>query len=255
MTTSRSPILRRSALTLAVATLFASSGSHAAAQSGEKRADVTTPPGGQLVDDNGAPNRDVPPLQVAPAGDAATQPRQITSRTPRGETTPQLNRERRDTRAGAQLYQGRRTAQPSEPLSNPAEGWPQGVVRLSGSDRCDPATPGTAPRATCAHAIETRAAEFERKSPLVLSPEQRLLVDQRLREAPSTAEMAVRRIGRNDIDANASDAQSVASLVLGQPSAGQVTAPSAPSSALDPTTATGALVQAIIEGTQAAQSR
>ena len=258
MTKSDSPIRRTIMMALTIGTIAASTSLAAAAvQSSARRADVTAPPGGQLVDGNGAPSRDAaaPQLPAAVIEDAAAQPTQITPRRARNDATPQLNRERRNARAGAQLYQGRRTAQSSEPLSRPAEGRRQGLVRIAGKDRCDPATSGSKPAEACEHVIETRAAEFERRSPLILSPEQRLLVDQRLRDAPSTAEMAVRRIGRNDIDADAADAQSVASLVLNQAEAARVETPQTPASALDPTTVTGALVQAIIDSTQSSQPR
>ena len=56
--------------------------------------------------------------------------------------------------------------------------------------------------------IETRAAEFE-PEPITLSPEQRLLVEQRLREAPARS-----RIVSSGLDPDAIEEQAVASLTF-----------------------------------------
>lgn len=45
------------------------------------------------------------------------------------------------------------------------------------------------------------------------------MVDRKLREVPASAASAVERIGRNDVDADARDAQVVASVVLPPPAA------------------------------------
>ena len=97
-----------------------------------------------------------------------------------------------------QLYRGGRTAQPSAPLSSPAQGRTGAVEAVEGRDRCDP---GAADRETpgrCAQVIETRSAEFAKPSPTALSPEQKLLVDGRIRGEPVAAD---RRIAtRSDAD-------------------------------------------------------
>lgn len=58
--------------------------------------------------------------------------------------------------------------------------------RVGGSDRCEGRQTNAAVARACARAIETRSGEFAATDAPVLSPEQRLLVDQRGRE-PSTS--------------------------------------------------------------------
>src|SRR3546814_10365041 len=66
----------------------------------------------------------------------------------------------------------------------PSDGRTGAVTPVTGEDRCDAAKQDKdkARQEACAKVIETRAAEFTRPDPTILSPEQRLLVDQRLRE-------------------------------------------------------------------------
>jgi len=132
---------------------------------------------------------------------------------------PQLTRERGTARSpGQQLYTGGRTAQPSDPLSRPSEGRTGAIARVEGKDRCDPAHEEAAGRtAACAQVIETRSAEFIPPAPTVLSPEQRLLVDQRLREGPTSARAAAKRLAQSGEDAESMQSQSVASVVLRTP--------------------------------------
>jgi hypothetical protein len=63
--------------------------------------------------------------------------------------------------------------------------------------------------------IETRSAEFVRPDPTRLSPEQRLIVEQRLRESPIET---TRRLAKEG-DADSFEALGVASIVLNQPQA------------------------------------
>ena len=142
-------------------------------------------------------------------------PQQLSAGAESGGPTSQLTAEGQSTRQPTQLYAGGKTAQPSQPLSRPAEGraGAGAVTPVTGKDRCDAAA-GEEKVAACRHVIETRSAEFIRPDPTVLSPEQRLLVDQRLREAPSTARMAARRLAETGTDADSEAAQGVASLVL-----------------------------------------
>lgn len=169
----------------------------ASGQSAPRSGDPVVPPGGQIT----APSRPsgprvAPPEQLAPTRAIARQAdiddRQVATR--------------------------RRSAEASPPLSDRDEGRAQALVRIDGTDRCDPAAKDPA-RAACERPIETRAAEFGRRTNGALSPEQRLLVDRKLREVPASAASAVERIGRNDVDADARDAQVVASVVLPPPAA------------------------------------
>lgn len=207
-------------------------------------ADRVAPPGGQLsaTSADAATRAELAtPIDAGLAGGGIAPARSIRE--------AQLHGERATARVGTQLSDGVRTAQSSEPLSTPAQGRRQSVVRLGGKDRCDPRA-GAGPIATaCAHVIETRAADFAKPSPLVLSPEQRLIVDQRLRDAPASAQAAVERIGRNDVDPAAADAQSVASLVIAPATGTRDAEKPASDTGVAPTGALStALIQAIVEG-------
>jgi hypothetical protein len=114
----------------------------------------------------------------------------------------------------SQVYQGGRTAAPAAPLSTRSEGKPGSVAHLQGHDKCDPRAPDKNAREVCATAIETRSAEFARPDITALTPEQKLLVDQRLFLIGSDAQLAIRRIGRNEVSPDDPGAQSLASLVL-----------------------------------------
>ena len=88
------------------------------------------------------------------------------------------------------------------------------MERLAGTDQCDPADPKRS-RAKCATVIENRAAEFARSNPNELSPEQRLLLEQELREGALDPQRAARRLattGRAD-DASL-EAMGVAAVAL-----------------------------------------
>ena len=91
------------------------------------------------------------------------------------------------------------------------------MTRVEGDDRCDPATEDTAQRRRiCANVIETRSAEFVRPEP-VLSAEQRLLIDQQVRERTDSFQSAARRLASNAGDPDSRDEQGIASLVLAGP--------------------------------------
>lgn len=152
------------------------------------------------------------PRQPRPAGPLP----QLSSGAESAPSAPQLTSEGRVVRPPAQLHSGGRTAEPSEPLSRPSQGRTGAVARVEGDDRCDAAADRNRAEA-CARVIETRSAEFIRPDPTVLSPEQRLLVDQRLREAPATARSGARRLAATGADAESEETQSVASLVLRPP--------------------------------------
>ena len=123
----------------------------------------------------------------------------------------QLTSERGSGPVSPQLTKGAPTAQPSQPLSVPRDGRTSAVERVAGSDRCDPAK-ADRPRAACAQVIETRAADFARKEPPPLSPEQRIIIEQQLRERNVGG--AARRLAAQGDDAQSMEAQGVASIVL-----------------------------------------
>jgi hypothetical protein len=167
----------------------------------------------------------------------------------------QVSREARSSRASPQLTRGKRSAQAAMPLSSRAQSKPGAVVRVGGKDRCDTAAPARLP--DCSRVIETRAGEFTRANPLTLSAEQRLLIDQRLRDLPATADGAVRRIGRNEVDADASNAQGIASLTLptGSPAATTTGKDAAASSSLPGDAEILGVIQALVGGTPATVGR
>ena len=218
---------RSSATVALLAALAATSGSARAQALPAERAASMTPPGGQLDGASGDERAPVVSQLTRPAaGDGA--PTQIGSHTRAVEDAVQVPGSHLDPSRTVQvtptarnvppiqLSTGNATAEASTPLSNPAQGRRQAAERLAGRDRCDPQAAG-AQSVRCAHVIESRAGEFPRVEAPALSPEQRLLVDQRLREAPRGMIAAIDRIGRNTVDAASSDAQGIASITLAAP--------------------------------------
>jgi len=150
---------------------------------------------------------------------------------------PQLS-DRRDRRDPTQLYRGGRTAQPSEPLSTPSQGRTSAVARVEGDDACDPARADQRDAGRCARVIETRSAEFTPPEPTPLSPEQRLLVENRLLNADATRRLA------NSGSADTMADQAIASIALDAARPPDPVRPEEdPTQGLDP--AVAALVEAI----------
>ena len=125
---------------------------------------------------------------------------------------PQLAREG-DRRTTPQLYRGGRTAQPLEALSRPAEGRTGAVTAVQGDDRCDPADARSRRSQACQRVIETRSAEFARPEPAPLSPEQRLLSEQRNRDMRGDG-AAARRLANNTGNPDELQDQAIASVAL-----------------------------------------
>lgn len=187
-----------------------------------------------------------------PAQRDASDPAQLTGGGDARTPTPQVSRAERAAPPPAQLNRGGPTAQAPEALSSPAQGRRGDQAAVGGRDRCDRETSDPALRAACARAIETRSAEFARPDPAVLSPEQRILVEQRLREDRNVQRSPVRRMAQgaatNPDDLNS---QEVASLLLGRPSAGDDAQDrEQPGGADAQAEAAAAIVQAIINGAQ-----
>jgi hypothetical protein len=157
------------------------------------------------------------PVEFAPPPEArreapdASQP-QLSSSGDSRRQAPQLTVEGRAVRAPAQLYEGGRTAQPSEALSMPSEGRTGHVTPVHGKDRCDRDSGDEHKRAACARVIETRSAEFARPGAATLSPEQRLLVEQRARDSGNFG--AVRRLATTGLAAGSVEEQGVASYAI-----------------------------------------
>lgn len=242
-------ISRRGILAIGmVAGMVASSASRA--QDIPEASERVEPPGGQMAS---APDRGEGQAidQVSESLSRSAAPRQIGPSAPVSDT-PQLAPANAARAPTSQIYRGAPSAEAAAPLSRPAEGREASVVRLGGSDRCDDAD--AAGSRLCERAIETRAAEFERPPPTLLSPEQRLLVDQRLRAGARTVATEAQRIGQNEIDADSPEAQGLASITLPRPgehvpgSDGKVDAQGqAPIDA-----AGAALILAIVEGAKTA---
>ena len=148
---------------------------------------------------------------------SSAPPPQLTDQEESSSPAEQLTRELRPSPAAAQIYKGRRTAQPSDPLSRPADGRTAAVERVEGKDRCDAAEKGRKTLRKCDNVIETRAAEFARPDSTPLSPEQRIIIQQQLRDRASTADGAARLLAMGTIDANRPEDQAVASIVLRKP--------------------------------------
>ena len=130
----------------------------------------------------------------------------------RATTASQVSTGPRSALPTRQLSDGR-SAEASEPLSRPADGRGVPTARVVGQDRCDPSA-GNAGVPVCVRPIETRARDYARPDPLVLSPEQRLLVDQRLRAGqPSGSPFAPRPDDAEKADPASPQAQTVAAIV------------------------------------------
>lgn len=174
-----------------------------------QRADVRVE---QQNSEAGPASEQVSASQIAPS---APQPvAQLSTAAEREGGVAQLTADGDDATSGTQLTNGPRTAREPDPLSRPSEGRTGAVARVDGEDRC--AANDRAARPTiCARVIETRAADFNRPLAPVLSPEQRLLVGQRLREAGLAARAAdSRTINPSEIDPDRLEGQVLASAAL-----------------------------------------
>ena len=70
------------------------------------------------------------------------------------------------------------------------------------------------PRSRCANIIENRSSEFARPDPNALSPEQRLLLEQEVREGALNAEKGARRLAATGQADESLSAMGVAATVL-----------------------------------------
>lgn len=157
-------------------------------------------------------------LAPPPTARTTSAPPQLTKEAPGVSPAPQLTKERGTNALSAQVYRGPRTAEPAQSLSRPADGRTAAVERVGGKDRCDPAETKAPSNNSCSKVIETRAAEFARPDPAILSPEQRILMEQQLRERSASISGASRRLATTGDGANTMAGQEVASIVLGRSS-------------------------------------
>lgn len=182
----------------------------------------------------------------APRGNPAS-PRQLSRPADSRAPGTQLTREGPAAPAPRQLSNAPRTAEAAPPLSRPAEGRTAAVAPVRGNnDRCDPAAAAAGSRA-CAAVIENRSAEFTPPAPAPLSPEQRLLADQRARERSGTVASAARRLANGDVDPDSFEQQMVAAAAT----RGEGTPPPAEAPAAEPALSqeTIAIINAIVAGT------
>lgn len=227
------------------ALLLAVGGSGAPAQVRSEADARITPPGGQ-VDTLGA--TDPSPTSQIPETDAMRgSVDQVQPSRPRGAGSRQVNNEPASTSGSPQLGRADRSTRGAGALSRRSDGRPSGSAPLGGFDACDPATAPASTAVVCDRVIETRSAEFAQTPAPTLSPEQRLLLDRNRMEAGGVRS-AIDRVGRNDIDSNASETQALASITLGQPPADPTPDPTAPGAS------TGSAVDAILQIINAAQA-
>lgn len=151
-----------------------------------------------------------------------------------------------DRESPGQVYRGSRSAAAADPLSRPRDGRTGAVARVEGQDRCDPQAAGSARNVSaCANVIETRSEEFRRPDVVALSPEQRLLIEQRARERSGAS--AARRIGAGTVNPDSLDDQAIAAITLDRP-AGPEPAPDQPAQPLP--SGADALINAIVNRSQ-----
>jgi hypothetical protein len=136
-------------------------------------------------------------------------------------------------------------------VSSTAQSRPQGVARLGGRDRCDPQL-AAVERERCQRILELRAQEFNAPAPPELSPEQKLLAEQRTDDEGSAGRSTVTRLrlaSRDDPDANLQSNQELAALYLGKQAP-----PAQPQSPAEPTPEGDASLAQILETLQVATS-
>lgn len=113
--------------------------------------------------------------------------------------------------ATSQLTTGRKSADPPQALTARAEGRNTRVAPVVGEDRCDRLAAGKIVD-ICVNVIETRAAEFVRADPTVLSPEQKLLTEQPKAAENRSLDLATRRLANDGLPLGAIEQGVVATV-------------------------------------------
>lgn len=111
-----------------------------------------------------------------------------------------------------QLTPGKATVEAGPSLSRRDQSRPPPSEPLGGKDRCDPAAKTSRPTNLCGHVIESRSAEFDRR-PTALTPEQKLLLEQRVGRDTSSQATA-RRLAGGAPEELSSEDQAIASVAL-----------------------------------------
>jgi hypothetical protein len=196
------------------------------------------------------PAPDVPPAADrselvdvgTPAATRTTDaPTQISTGAESSPAEAQLTSARASHQETRQLSTGPRSAQAPEALSRPSDGRTAAIERVEGADRCDPAVPKEKQSDECRKVIESRADEYARRERPELSPEQRLLIDQRWGPGAADVAEATRRLATSGEPGESSESLGIASIVLQQSQPAQ----EPEKKAEDP--ADNAAVQAIIQ--------
>ncbi|HVF94274.1 MAG TPA: hypothetical protein VM900_08165 [Sphingomonas sp.] len=192
-------------------------------------------------------NRRQPTEQVetVPARASAAAPAQLSTERRSADGAAQLTARSRETRGSPQLSTGPASAEASAALSTPAQGRTAAVTRVEGSDRCG--RPDAAFDPGCRDILENRADEFARRDPNPLTPEQRLLIEQRARQARMTTPGGAAQRLAEQGDAGSEAGQGIASVVLARPVDERPARPSAAATPGDPG-GLGDIADAIISG-------
>jgi hypothetical protein len=170
---------------------------------------------------------------------------------PAAARLPQLSAEGQSPQQAQISRPGAAPDESAAAISSTAQSRPQAVARLEGRDRCDPQL-GEAERERCRRILELRAQEFNAPAPPELSPEQKLLAEQRSDDEAAAGRSTVTRLrlaSRDDPDANLQSNQELAALYLGK----QTPPPSQPATP-DSTAEGDASLAQILESLQVATS-
>lgn len=150
-----------------------------------------------------------PAVQAAePAETTSEAPPQLSTADEGTAPSTQLTAAGSSHQQPAQVAVRTNDPQPPEPLSTPQQGRTAAIDRVSGNDRCDPGEGRDKASKECRKVIENRAAEYRRAPVTELSPEQKLLIDQQLREN------AAEQLAKSGDPSNNNDAMGIAALVL-----------------------------------------
>lgn len=131
-----------------------------------------------------------------------------------GET--QLTSKRASRQQPKQLSTDPLDAKGAPAISKPSDGRTAAVELVNGDDRCDPAVPAARQPEACKKVIETRADDYTRPSPTELSPEQKLLIDQQLREQTDGVAEAAQKLAKSGEADDSTESMGIAAIVLRQ---------------------------------------
>jgi hypothetical protein len=157
----------------------------------------------------------------------------------------QLTNKHASRQAPKQLSTDPRDAKGAPAISKPSDGRTAAVELVEGDDRCDPAVPAARQPEACKKVIETRADDYTRPSPTELSPEQKLLIDQQLREETEGVTEAAQKLAKSGEADDSTESMGIAAIVLRQ----SAPPPEEPDKQKDPTAdaAAQAVIQAITQ--------